>query len=182
MPKPSELLQRVTWRGWTALILAVLVILALTIARLLDDPSDKDNSESRSTKTDTQYASPTLPHDGDAAGGHDNQPEKVQAPQAAIDVAEAFVREWATHPENETPDQWWSRVSPYAHPDLAKKLRHVDPSRIPATKVLGVPRVVDTSETNTELRFRTDAAPVLITCVLIGGVWTVGDIDSEIQD
>lgn len=171
----GTLLKKISWRGWTALSLAALVIGALLFARLIDQPdSKKDTKDTAHSETSP---TPTLPYDGDAAAGHDIRPDPVKAPQEAINVAVAFVQAWATHPTNEPPDHWWQRVSVYADKELAEELRTTDPSRVPANKVTGEPQILTTSKTKTELSVPTNIGKIKVICTTTNNKWTVSDFD-----
>lgn len=163
----SAFLARLGLRGWIALILAVLVIAALGVARLIDRVPESGD------KAKVAVPSASLPHDGDAAAGTAMQPSAMPLSQAAVNTATAFVRELILHPTGETAQGWVSRLTPYITPTLAAELASSDPLGIPASKVTGKARGESLSTTYATVTVPTNNGDIVAECLLVDGVWQV---------
>ncbi|NUS73675.1 MAG: hypothetical protein HOQ05_09755 [Corynebacteriales bacterium] len=163
----SSILARMGLRGWVALILAILVIAALAVARLIERPEERDGK--------AKVAAPTqpLPHDGDAAQGTAMQPSASPAAQQVLDVGTGFVRELIRHPAGETAAGWHARLLPFTTETLATELSNADPEGMPAGKVTGKAFGQALSPTYTVVTVPTSNGNIVAECVLADDVWLV---------
>lgn len=96
--------------------------------------------------------------------------------RAAGADAVTFVKAWARPDLSQV--KWWAGVSA-THPDeaFAAALGQTDPRTIPASKVVGAPKVIETSATLARVQVHTNGPTVIV--VLTpgeGGRWAVSNI------
>jgi hypothetical protein len=88
-------------------------------------------------------------------------PTSPEDERTAQQVATGFTRAWA-HPAL-GPEEWWRGVRPYAEPGYAQLLRTVEPSNVPATRVVGPARTVTTEPGLVVVDVPTDAGTCRVT-------------------
>ena len=107
---------------------------------------------------------------GSASAGGSAAPVPDPGPAATT-----FVAAWAR--PDLSNDQWWDGINA-AHPDesLAQALGTTDPASVPATKVVGSPKVLDQTESEARVEVATDGPKVVVYLTLIDNVWHVANI------
>lgn len=90
-------------------------------------------------------------------------------------AATKFVTAWAR--PDLTSEQWWAGINA-ANPDesLAQALGPIDPVTVPATKVVGPPKVLEQNDSEARVEVATDGPKVIVYLTLIGNVWYVANI------
>jgi hypothetical protein len=171
---------------WLAGVLAVIVLVTLFIARIAGAGSDGDapdggSAQPGSSQSSSESATPepsVSPESDGPAGPEAAVDDKVAAP-AAMTLATAFGKAFATPPPASAPDQWWAGVSRHTDQTLAEQLRDVDPTTLKATKVTGPARSSQGGVSSAEVIVPTDAGELLVVCVLVDGEWKVADYELE---
>lgn len=97
--------------------------------------------------------------------------KKLATPE---EVAEAFVVVWSRRYDE--PRTWRTGVMALSTPKFAKLLRKTDPLRVPATRSLGHPKLLQRTKKSRVIQVSTDSGPVAVTTIDIKGRWLVGDI------
>lgn len=100
-----------------------------------------------------------------------------------VDTAVAFTNAWARRAPDETTDDWISRLTPYATPELLDALRTTDPANLPDTKVNGAPRARFVSDSSALLAVPlANGDTVAVTVIADSGKWQVTDIQPNTGD
>lgn len=97
--------------------------------------------------------------------------KKLATPE---EVAEAFVVVWSRRYDE--PSTWRTGVTALSTPKFAKLLRKTDPLRVPATRSLGHPKLLQRTKKSRVIQVSTDSGPVAVTTIDTKGRWLVGDI------
>ncbi|MCW0213543.1 MAG: hypothetical protein OJJ54_09295 [Pseudonocardia sp.] len=101
-----------------------------------------------------------------------------QAPAQALSVAAAWSRNWATHPDGMTSEQWVAGLRPYTTDEYIGTLTGVDPRNIPASRVTGDPVAVQVSPRSVQVDVPTDALTLRVLVVQSeSGGWQVAGYD-----
>ncbi|MFC7597679.1 hypothetical protein ACFQU3_20365 [Terrabacter sp. GCM10028922] len=97
-------------------------------------------------------------------------------PSGAQEAASGFVTAWAR--PSVPAEQWLAGVRGYLAPDLERSMSYTDPTRIPASKVIGPARMVHVLPDATGASFEvpTDAGPIRVEVVLVEGRWLASDV------
>lgn len=99
-----------------------------------------------------------------------------QAPQPSpVPTAVAFVTAWA---KPSLPQSQWLAGVNAAHPDesFAQALSTTDPRTVPATKVVGTPKVLEQSPAEARVQVGTDGPTVIVVLTWGDNVWSVSNI------
>ena len=90
-------------------------------------------------------------------------------------LATKFVAAWAR--PDLTTEQWWAGINA-ARPDesLAQALGTTDPATVPATKVVGAPKVLEQTDGEARVEVTTDGPKVIVYLTLLDNVWYVANI------
>jgi hypothetical protein len=100
------------------------------------------------------------------------------APAQALSVAADWSRNWATHPEGMTSEQWVAGLRPYTTDEYIGTLTGVDPRNIPASRVTGEPKAVQVSPRSVRVDVPTDALTLRVLVVQTeSGGWQVAGYD-----
>ena len=94
--------------------------------------------------------------------------------QSVTRVAEAFARAWSR--SSLSPSPWLRGVRPWVTPTLAKGLSETDPSRIPATRVIGEAQLVRASRDTAADLVPTDGGPITTTLTRVRSRWLVARV------
>lgn len=102
-----------------------------------------------------------------------------EAPGASpTSVAAEFMVAWAR--PKLLQGVWWTGITrTKVDPGLAAALQETDPSSIPASRVVGVPRLVRSTSSSAVVRVRTDGPSVLVVLTRetgAGGRWMVSNL------
>lgn len=113
---------------------------------------------------------------GPHAGAKPSASAASQVPQPSpVPTAVAFVTAWAKPSLPQT--QWLAGVNA-AHPDesFAQALGTTDPKTVPATKVVGAPKVLEQSASEARVQVGTDGPTVIVVLTWGDNVWSVSNI------
>lgn len=94
--------------------------------------------------------------------------------QSVTRVAEAFAQAWSR--SSLRPSPWLRGVRPWVTPTLARGLSETDPSRIPATRVIGEAQLVTASRDTAEVVVPTDGGPITTTLTRVRSRWLVARV------
>ena len=100
-----------------------------------------------------------------------------KAPPAALDVARRWSRAWVRPAAGTTTGQWLDGLRSTTTDEYLGVLAAVDPSNIPAARVLGNPRAVRVSPHSVQVQVRTDGPTLLVLVVDSEAGWRVAGYD-----
>ena len=103
-------------------------------------------------------------------------PAVPAVPSGAQEAASGFVTAWAR--PSVPAQQWLAGVQGYLAPELERSMSYTDPTRIPASKVIGAARMVHLLPDATGASFEvpTDAGAMRVEVVLVEGRWLASDV------
>ncbi|MBU2663282.1 hypothetical protein KOI35_07140 [Actinoplanes bogorensis] len=178
MPRSLELgLNRIFRSRWgVAVVLAVIVLAIIGVGRLFAGGND-------SPSLGVASPGPTVsvdPKDDDSIIETDPPPSPSTKPGRAQPeaVAYAFASAWADH-QNVTPKAWRAQLLPNSTTKLADELDGVDPSSVPAERVIGRPSLVPVGETVVNAVVTMDTGKLSLRLISPDGHWRVDGIDWE---
>lgn len=126
----------------------------------------------------TAEPAPTVAHYSGRHGDDDGHGEvwwtpgpTTTADPAAAATAYEFTRAWA-RPEL-TAGAWLDGVDEYATHDYVRSLADIDPARVPASRVTGAPRAVESRTDRARIDVPTDGGTLRVTLVSLVGKWWV---------
>lgn len=93
-------------------------------------------------------------------------------------MAYAFASAWVDHTDI-TGKKWRDRLLPNATKSLADQLRGVDPSGVPAERVIGRPNLVAVNDSMVNAIVTMDSGKLTLRLVAPDGLWLVDGIDWE---
>lgn len=96
------------------------------------------------------------------------------APQA-LQAAKSWAQAWVKHPRGVTNKQWLDGLRPFTTQEYLPTMSSVDPANIPASRVTGEPKAVNSYTSSVEVDVPTDALVLRITVVKTGDGWRVAD-------
>lgn len=176
--------KRPGWRVWASLLLAVVVAVVVTVARIAgsgDAGPAPGGIGAPSGRSPVGTASATAPDPTPSSTAGDDSvagdPATANAPAGALSAGTAFVRAWVAHAPPATAEQWWNGVSRTADPTLAAQLRGIALDEIPASRVTGPATGRGLGPTSAEVQVPTDAGRAVLLCVLVGARWLVSTVD-----
>ncbi|MCW2505464.1 MAG: hypothetical protein JWO79_3748 [Actinomycetia bacterium] len=175
MPRPG-------WRVYVAAGLTLVVIVVVLVARVRGGsaPSGRPGARGAAATAPSPGAVATAsPVPDDGVLTDPTPPSKQAAAPEALAAATAFTKAWAHHPDGITAAQWSAAVGKHADPVLAKQLTFTDPRLVPATTVTGPAVSLAGGVSSASVGVPTDAGQVVLTCTLVGGHWTVSDVDLQ---
>ena len=94
--------------------------------------------------------------------------------QSVTRVAEAFAQAWSR--SSLPPSAWLRGVRPWVTPTLARGLSETDPSRIPATRVIGEAQLVRASRDTAAVLVPTDGGPITTMLTRVRSRWLVAGV------
>jgi hypothetical protein len=102
-----------------------------------------------------------------------------QAPQPALQAAAAWAAAWVNHPDGVSAQQWLAGLRPYTTDEYLGLLGTVDPSKVPANRIVGSPVPTQAAPASVQARVQTDTIALLVLVVDTGpGTgWRVADSD-----
>ncbi|MBO3743573.1 hypothetical protein [Actinoplanes flavus] len=163
-------------RWGVGIVIAAIILAVVGIGRLFSDgqasPPLGNSSPAPAISID--------PSDNDSVVSPDPPPTPKTSPGRAQPeaVAYAFASAWVDH-SNITAKKWMNRLQPNATQALADKLRGVDPTSVPADRVIGRPTVVAINETMVNATVTMDSGKLGLRLVAPEGYWLVDGIDWE---
>ncbi len=163
-------------RWGVAIVIAAIVLAVVGIGRLFSDgqhtPSVGTNNPASEISID--------PSDNDSVLSSDPPPSPRTSPGRAQPeaVAYAFASAWAAH-NDVTAVKWLNRLQPNATKALADQLRDVDPTSVPAERVIGRPSLRAITDTMVNATVTMDTGKLGLRLVSPNGAWLVDGIDWE---
>lgn len=100
-----------------------------------------------------------------------------QTPPAALDVARRFARAWVRPPAGTAPGQWLDGLRGTTTDEYLGVLAAVDPTNVPASRVLGIPKPVRVSAHSVQVQVQTDGPTLLVLVVDTDTGWRVAGYD-----
>jgi hypothetical protein len=163
-------------RWGIALVLAILVLAVLGIGRLF-----ADNSDSGSPLGDSGSPAPALsvdPADEDTVISPGPPPQPSTSPGTAQPeaVAYAFAAAWADH-TGVSAKAWHDRLVPNATTSLSDQLADTDPADVPASRVVGRPKLVPVGEGLVDAVVTVDSGKLTLRLIAPEGRWLVDGVD-----
>lgn len=121
---------------------------------------------------------------GDTEGsGTTNLPTRIPSPpqrptsaepaDEALDVAESWGNAWVDHPDDITTEKWLDGLRPFTTEEYLVEMASVDPANIPATKVTGRPKAIDSYTSSVTVELPTDGGDLAITVIDTPQGWRV---------
>ena len=120
-------------------------------------------SAASSSMTEGPSATPSVPVEDPGSPG---------VVGSCVDMATRFVTAWTRTDQPATT--WLEGLRPWAAPAFLAQLERSDPGRVPATRIVGQPSVVRTSETGDVVRVVTDGGRIDV--VTQAGTCLVSDL------
>jgi hypothetical protein len=177
MPRTLELgLNRIFRSRWgVAIVLGIIVLAIVGIGRLFSDGGNDRPSLSTGSPAPAISVDPS---DDDSIVDTAPPPSPSTSPGRAQPeaVAYAFASAWVDH-QNVTAKTWRDRLLPNATKNLADKLEGVDPSGVPADRVVGRPSLVPVSATVVNAVVTMDSGKLNLRLTSPDGAWLVDGID-----
>lgn len=100
-----------------------------------------------------------------------------EAPDAALDVADAWVRAFLTTPEGISSEQWAQQMRPYTTDEVYPVLEMIDPANVPDAELTGAPRTVSTGIGKAEVDVPTSSVVVRLLLVATPDGWRVAGFE-----
>lgn len=171
MPSPGRL------RVGSLAVVALLGAVGCTPSQ----PAGPSGTSTTSTTSTTSAQIPpvaSLAPTSTEAAGHDTGDIPAPPPGQPAPVAAGFAAAWIR--ADLPADRWWSAVAPFCEAGFARRLRTVDPSNLPATRVTGTPVQVSPPVNGVAVFTVTTDGGVLVVTVAAGnGRWLVTDNDFQ---
>ena len=101
----------------------------------------------------------------------------AQTPPAALDVARRFARAWVRPPAGTGSGQWLDGLRGTTTDEYLGVLAAVDPSNVPAGRVIGNPKPVRVSAHSVQVQVQTDGPTLLVLVVDTEAGWRVAGYD-----
>ncbi|GAA1597910.1 hypothetical protein [Actinoplanes couchii] len=163
-------------RWGIAVVLTVIVLAVVGIGRLFSDGLD-------STSLGSESPLPAIsvnPSDNDSVVSPEPPPTPRTSPGRAQPeaVAYAFASAWVSH-QDVTAKKWLTRLQPNSTKNLEEQLREVDPSAVPADRVIGRPTLLAVTDTMVNATVTMDTGKLGLRLVAPDGSWLVDGIDWE---
>jgi hypothetical protein len=177
MPRIVELgLNRIFRSRWgVALVIGIIVVAIVGVGRLFSD--GRSNRPSLATASPAPALS-VNPSDDDSIVRSEPPPTPKTSPGRAEPeaVAYAFASVWVDH-QDVSPKAWRDHLLPNSTKDLADELSGVDPSTVPAERLIGRPSLEPVSDTVVNAIVTMDSGQLTLRLIAPGGHWLVDDID-----
>lgn len=174
-------------RHLVAALLGIALLAAGTAIALPDDPATPTGAATESSEPPNQFDPQSRaqlpgadPAESDPAGpgpsgsSTSRRPVPVgQAPDAALTVADAWVRAFLTAPDGIGAADWSEQLRPYTTEETFPELQSVDPANVPEAQVIGQPRTISTADGSAEVDVPTSAVVVRLLLVSTPAGWQV---------
>jgi hypothetical protein len=179
MPRILELgLNRMFRSRWgIAVVIFAIVLAVVGIGQLFADGDDNRPSLGAVSPAPAVSIDPAE-DDSVVDSGPPPGPSTIPGKAQPETVAYAFASAWANH-KGVAPKNWRDRLLPNSTKNLADELEGVDPSGVPADRVVGQPSLVPVSETVVNAVVTMDAGKLNLRLVAPDGHWLVDGIDWE---
>jgi hypothetical protein len=101
----------------------------------------------------------------------------TKAPPAALDVARRWARAWVRPTPGTTTGQWLDGLRGTTTDEYLGVLAAVDPTNVPAGRVIGNPKPVRVSPSSVQVQVQTDGPTLLVLVVDTESGWRVAGYD-----
>ncbi|GAA5128591.1 hypothetical protein [Haloechinothrix salitolerans] len=168
------------------LIVAVMILVAIVtgigflVPKILPgaDQGSISTAASRATQTDAEgSAAATDPTELTETRLTEPPMTRTSAPPdpAAVAIARKWARAWATHPDGISNKKWLRGLAPFTTEEYLPVMKTVEPDNIPATKVTGAPKVVESYTASVVAEVPTNGPTLRITVVKTDAGWRVSN-------
>lgn len=168
------------------LIVTVMILVAIVtgigflVPKLLPgvDQGSISSAASRTTQTETEDAVPTTqPTELTETRLTEPPMTRTSAPPepAALGVVRKWAQAWVTHPDGISNKKWLRGLAPFTTKEYLPVMESVEPDNIPATKVTGEPKVVESYTASVTAEVPTDGPKLSITVVQTDAGWRVSN-------
>jgi hypothetical protein len=171
-------LSRIFRSRWAiALIIAVLVLIVVGSGRLFSN-----NNGSATPAVNAPATQPTIsanPDDDDSVITDDDPPPSPSTKPGTAEpeaVAYAFASAWVNH-KNISAKSWYEGLLPNSTKTLAAKLDGVDPAGVPASRIVGRPKLIVIGDNVVQADVTADSGKLVLNLVAPDGHWLVDGID-----
>jgi hypothetical protein len=168
-------------RVGVALVLAAIVLILVGAARLF---GDKTTNTGWAPDSVTGRSGPAItttksygPDDGVVSATPSVKPSIAKGAAPPNQVALAFATSWLER--TRSADRWLEALRPHCTQQLVEQLKDVDPSSVPASKVIGDVTLVTYSESAVQASIPLDSGRLVLRLVGPGGHWFVDGVDWE---
>jgi hypothetical protein len=163
-------------RWGVGIMLAVLVLAVVGIGRLF--AGDQPGQQAPVGRGSPAPALSVNPDDEDSVISPAPPPSPTTSPGTAEPeaVAYAFASAWVNH-RNVTAKAWHDRLVPNATKNLSNELAGTDPADVPASRVVGRPKLIPVGDGLVDAVVTVDAGSLTLRLVAPGGRWLVDGID-----
>ncbi|MPY79672.1 MAG: hypothetical protein GEV04_14615 [Actinophytocola sp.] len=160
------------------ILVAIVTGIGFLLPKMLPgvDQSSISTAASRATQTDTEDAVPTAESTAPTETRLTEPPmTRTSAPAepGALRVVSKWARAWVTHPDGISNEKWLRGLAPFTTAEYLPVMKSVEPDNIPATKVTGEPKVVESYTASVVTDVPTDGPTLRITAVKTGAGWRV---------
>jgi hypothetical protein len=104
-------------------------------------------------------------------------PSPVAPAPQALDTAKRWVEKWVAHPTGITSDEWLDGLRPYTTEEYLPVMKSVDPANVPATRLTGEPRAVQSFPKSVEAEVPTDGGTLKLTVIDTAAGWRVANYE-----
>jgi hypothetical protein len=163
-------------RWGVAVVLAILVLAVVGIGRLFAD--GRPSQEAPVGRGSPAPALSVNPDDEDTVISPAPPPSPTTSPGTAQPeaVAYTFALAWVDH-KNVTAKAWHDRLVPNATKSLSDELADTDPADVPASQVIGQPKLIPVGDGLVDAIVTVDSGTLTLRLVAPDGRWLVGGID-----
>ncbi|MEU4713822.1 hypothetical protein AB0F73_09255 [Micromonospora purpureochromogenes] len=161
-----------------ALAIAVLVFGVIGTARLVSGPADSTSGLSSRPREPITTVEPETGDDGIIGTPLPQSPETRPGELTPEQTADRFTSAWLGGPAT-TTEKWQANLRPLSTVSLTEKLTGVDPTEVPAVRVIGEPTVRPRTEAFVEVLIPLDAGRLRLELVAPDGRWLVDAVDWE---
>jgi len=164
-----RLLGRFGVRGGVAVGLAILILAAVALARVAGGGAQPNDYTAGTLPAST--VDPTAGDDGEAGTSPSAYPDDPAVRSAAVTFTAVWLR------RDLSPKDWHSRVAPLTTASLTESLEGADPTGVPATRMVGEPRLVLRADLYAQVAVPVDTGTVLLGLLKQGDRWLVDGVD-----
>jgi hypothetical protein len=165
-------------RWGVAIVLAILVLAVVGIGRLFAD--GQPGQQAPVGRGSPAPALSVNPDDEDTVISPAPPPSPTTSPGTAEPeaVAYTFASAWVNH-QNVSAKAWHDRLVPNATKSLSDELAGTDPADVPASQVIGRPKLIPVGDGLLDAIVTVDSGKLTLRLVAPDGRWLVGGIDWE---
>ncbi len=172
-----QIFRAIGLRYGVGLGLIALVVAVIAVAKVL--PHRDLGANSGVTISVTSSPIPSIssePDDGLTSFAPPPPPSTSPRAATPTTVATDFAHTWLRH-DGVTEAAWYQAITSYCTPDLAAQFDGVDPSDVPATRVVGTPTSTYFASTYVQISIPMDGGTLVLGLTGPNGVWLVQSVD-----